>query len=146
MHPALLLDEVIRIILDHIDHDSNRPLTLKAFYRLATVCRAWKDPALDYLWASLTSINPLLALLPDVSELPLIPLAILTSLGLCCRIHRTVACPLMLFQGFIPTLRGSEIWARALALCPGSSYVPTLSTRSSLEVWSFLHFSPCVLF
>ncbi|KAI0255907.1 hypothetical protein BJV78DRAFT_1174384 [Lactifluus subvellereus] len=65
MHPALLVDEVLRIILDHIDHDSNRPPALKAFYRLATVCRAWKDPALDYLWASLTSVDPLLGLLSD---------------------------------------------------------------------------------
>ena len=47
MHRVLLLDEVLRIILDHIDHDSNprhRP-AFKTFYRLATVCRAWKDPA-----------------------------------------------------------------------------------------------------
>ena len=45
MHPVLLLDEVLRIILDHIDHDPNRLPAFKTFYRLATVCRAWKDPA-----------------------------------------------------------------------------------------------------
>jgi len=146
MHPALLLDEVIRIILDHIDYDSNRPLALKAFYRLATICRAWKDPALDYLWASLTSVDPLLALLPDVSELPVTRLAVLTSRGLYYRIRRTVACPLMLFHGSITTLPESEIWARALALCLASSYVPTSSTRSSPEVLFFLHSGPCVLF
>ncbi|KAH9975972.1 hypothetical protein BGW80DRAFT_1168772 [Lactifluus volemus] len=65
MHPALLLDEILRFILDNIDHDPNRSLALKSFYRLASVCRAWKDPALDYLWASLSSIDHLLALLPD---------------------------------------------------------------------------------
>jgi hypothetical protein len=67
MHPVLLLDEVLRMILDHIDRDSNRLPALKTFYHLATVCRAWKDPALDYLWASLVSVDPLLALLPHVS-------------------------------------------------------------------------------
>ena len=69
MHSVLLLDEVIRIVLDNIDSDSNRSSAIKTFYRIATVCRAWKDPALDYLWASLTSVDPLLALLPNhVSE------------------------------------------------------------------------------
>jgi hypothetical protein len=67
MHRVLLLDEVLRTILDHIDHDSNRLPALKTFYCLARVCRAWKDPALDYLWASLVSVDPLLALLPHVS-------------------------------------------------------------------------------
>jgi hypothetical protein len=71
MHPVLLLDEVLRIILDHIDPDSNNRPAFNTFYRLATVCRAWKDPALDYLWASLVSIDPLLALLPHVS-IPLV--------------------------------------------------------------------------
>lgn len=69
MHPVLLIDEILRIVLDNIDSDSNRSSALKTFYRIATVCRAWKDPALDYLWASLTSVDPLLALLPGhVSE------------------------------------------------------------------------------
>jgi hypothetical protein len=65
MHSVLLLDEVIRIVLDNIDNDSNRSSAIKTFYHIATVCRAWKDPALDYLWASLTSVDPLLALLPN---------------------------------------------------------------------------------
>lgn len=73
MHPVLLLDEVLRIILDHIHHDSSRLLALKTFYRLAIVCRAWKDPALDYLWVSLASVDPLLALLPHVSVVPIFP-------------------------------------------------------------------------
>ncbi|KAH9066699.1 hypothetical protein EDB87DRAFT_450904 [Lactarius vividus] len=72
MHPVLLLDEVLRIVLDNIDSDSNRSSALKTFYCIATVCRAWKDPALDYLWASLASMDPLLALLPnhDASHRP----------------------------------------------------------------------------
>ncbi|KAI9458099.1 hypothetical protein F5148DRAFT_1017090 [Russula earlei] len=70
MHPVLLIDEVLRIIFDHVDHHPSPPSDLKAFYRLATVCRAWKDPALDYLWSSLVSVDPLLALLPRVSDAP----------------------------------------------------------------------------
>ena len=70
MHSVLLLDELLRIILDHIDRDLNRLPALKTFYRLSIVCRAWKDPALDYLWATLSSVDPLIALLPHVSVLP----------------------------------------------------------------------------
>ena len=84
MHPVLLLDEVLRIILDHIDHDPNRLPAFKTFYRLATVCRAWKDPALDYLWASLVSIDPLLALLPHVSMPPVSRSAFLTRTNMAC--------------------------------------------------------------
>lgn len=79
MHPVLLLDEVLRIILDHIDHDLNHLPALKTFYRLSIVCRAWKDPALDYLWASLSSVDPLLALLPHVSVLPVTYRVVLTK-------------------------------------------------------------------
>ena len=79
MHPVLLLDEVLRIILDHIDRDLDRSPALKTFYHLAAVCRAWKDPALDYLWASLASVDPLLALLPHVSVLLVTNLAVLTT-------------------------------------------------------------------
>ena len=84
MHLALLLDEVLRIILDHIDRDLDRLPALKTFYHLATVCRAWKDPALDYLWASLASVDPLLALLPHVSVLPVTNLAVLTIPDIIC--------------------------------------------------------------
>ena len=90
MHPVLLLDEVLRIILDHIDRDLDRSLAFKTFYHLATVCRAWKDPALDYLWASLASIDPLLALLPHVSVLLLTNLAVLTTPAMACIIGCTM--------------------------------------------------------
>src|SRR6267154_2682257 len=79
MHPVLLLDEVFRIILDHVERDLDRLPALKTFYYLATVCRAWKDPALDYLWASLASVDPLLALLPHVSVLLVTNLTVLTT-------------------------------------------------------------------
>jgi len=90
MHPVLLLDELLRIILDHIDRDLDRLPALKTFYRLATVCRAWKDPALDYLWASLASVDPLLALLPNVSVLLLTNLAVLTTPTMTCVSGRTM--------------------------------------------------------
>lgn len=90
MHPVLLLDELLRIILDHIDRDLDRLPALKTFYRLATVCRAWKDPALDYLWASLASVDPLLALLPNVSVLLLTNLAVLTTSTMTCVSGRTM--------------------------------------------------------
>jgi len=110
MHPVLLLDEILRIILDHIDHDSNRLLASKTFYRLATVCRAWKDPALDYLWASLVSIDPLLALLPHVSMPPHIMLGVPNKNGydMCYRIRHVVMSPLMPLHDFTPMLRGFE--------------------------------------
>jgi len=78
MHPVLLIDEVLRIILDHIDQDTITLPAPKTFCRLATVCRAWKDPALDYLWLSLASVDPLLALLPRVSVLSFTRLVVLT--------------------------------------------------------------------
>jgi hypothetical protein len=90
MHPVLLLDEILRIILDHTDRDLDRLPALKTFYHLATVCRAWKDPALDYLWASLASVDPLLALLPHVSVLLVTNLAVLTTLVITCVIGCTM--------------------------------------------------------
>jgi hypothetical protein len=90
MHPVLLLDEVLRIILDHIDRDLDRLPARKTFYHLATVCRAWKDPALDYLWASLASVDPLLALLPRVSVLLVTNLAVLTTPAITCVIGCTM--------------------------------------------------------
>jgi hypothetical protein len=111
MHPVLLLDEVLRMILDHIDHDSNRIPALKTFYRLATVCRAWKDPALDYLWASLFSVDPLLALLPHVSIVLLRnTLGVLnkTECVMYYRVHHAVMSPLMPLHDFMHMLRGFE--------------------------------------
>lgn len=122
MHPVLLLDELLRIILDHIDRDLDRLPALKTFYHLATVCRAWKDPALDYLWASLASVDPLLALLPHVSVLLVTSLAVLTMRY---RMYHVVIPPLILLHHSMLTLRGSEMWVRECAVCPGACYIPT---------------------
>jgi hypothetical protein len=127
MHSVLLLDEVFRIILDHIDRDLDRLPALKTFYHVATVCQAWKDPALDYLWASLASVDPLLALLPHVSVLLVTNLPVLTNAGhdMHCRTYHVVIRPLILLQHSMPTLRGSETWVRECALCPGPCSIPT---------------------
>lgn len=57
MHPCLLICEVQRTILQHVDSNS----TLIAF---ALACRAFFDPAMAAVWRRLTSLTPLLNLLP----------------------------------------------------------------------------------
>ncbi|KAG6813837.1 hypothetical protein H0H92_006781 [Tricholoma furcatifolium] len=64
MHAALHVDEIIR----HIFYFSSEHghATLNA---LARCCRVWEGPALDYLWTRLSSIAPLLELIPSVELL-----------------------------------------------------------------------------
>lgn len=62
MHPALLIDEVIRNVFDICSEQS-----LYTLSRAARCCKAWKDPALDFIWVRLPSAEPLLRLLPAVS-------------------------------------------------------------------------------
>ena len=59
MHTVLLIDEVLRLILDNCwgGHEPRQTLAT-----LARCCKAWKDPALDTLWSSITTLAPLLAL------------------------------------------------------------------------------------
>ncbi|KAG6895805.1 hypothetical protein C0992_012357 [Termitomyces sp. T32_za158] len=61
MQRALLIDEIIR----HIFHFSAET-GLDTLNALARCCRTWEDPALDYLWTRLSSIAPLLQLIPGV--------------------------------------------------------------------------------
>ncbi|KNZ75116.1 hypothetical protein J132_04601 [Termitomyces sp. J132] len=61
MQRALLIDEIIR----HIFHFSAEE-GLATLNALARCCRTWEDPALDYLWTRLSSIAPLLKLIPGV--------------------------------------------------------------------------------
>ncbi|KAK7025220.1 hypothetical protein R3P38DRAFT_2953379 [Favolaschia claudopus] len=58
MHAALLLDDVLRQILDLCSKSS---LTA-----VARTCSSWKDPALDGIWCHLGSLIPLLNLLPGL--------------------------------------------------------------------------------
>ena len=62
MHPALLIDEVLRNVFDICSEQG-----LYTLSRAARCCKAWKDPALDFIWVRLPSAEPLLRLLPAVS-------------------------------------------------------------------------------
>ena len=61
MHIALLIDEILQLVLDHC---AELPATDPewTFAQLARCCKAWKDPALDRLWARMSGVGPLLAL------------------------------------------------------------------------------------
>ncbi|RDB23602.1 hypothetical protein Hypma_008999 [Hypsizygus marmoreus] len=61
MQPALLIDEIIRHIFYYSSEDG--PSTLNA---LARSCKSWADPALDLMWMRLSTITPLLYLIPGV--------------------------------------------------------------------------------
>lgn len=62
MQPALLIDEILRHIFEYASEDGLG--TLRA---LAASCQAWQGLALDYLWIRLSSVVPLLLLIPGVS-------------------------------------------------------------------------------
>ncbi|KAF8906259.1 hypothetical protein CPB84DRAFT_1675984 [Gymnopilus junonius] len=55
MHPALLIDEILRLIFSFC-LECDRKSLLSA----ARTCKAWKDPALDFIWSRLSSPEPLL--------------------------------------------------------------------------------------
>jgi hypothetical protein len=61
MHRALFIDELLRQIFSFISEDGSE--TLGA---LARSCKAWTDPALDLVWMTLTSVVPLLHVIPGV--------------------------------------------------------------------------------
>ncbi|KAF8239417.1 hypothetical protein L208DRAFT_1237534 [Tricholoma matsutake] len=61
MHRALLIDELLRQIFSFVWEDDSE--TLGA---LARSCRAWTGPALDLVWMSLTSVVPLIRVIPDL--------------------------------------------------------------------------------
>ncbi|KAJ7255506.1 hypothetical protein B0H12DRAFT_1233107 [Mycena haematopus] len=58
MHPVLLLDDVLRQILDLCPK-----LCLPV---VARTCKSWRDPALDGIWSHLESLVPLLHLIPSL--------------------------------------------------------------------------------
>ncbi|KAF9563097.1 hypothetical protein CPC08DRAFT_341092 [Agrocybe pediades] len=62
MHQALLIDEIFREIASFTLEYGRKSLICAA-----RTCRAWKDPALDFIWERLPSVEPLLVLLPGVS-------------------------------------------------------------------------------
>ncbi|KIM44696.1 hypothetical protein M413DRAFT_67066 [Hebeloma cylindrosporum] len=58
MHPVLLIDEILRHIFLFCSYQDRASLVFAA-----QTCKAWKDPALDFLWYRLASIEPLLPIL-----------------------------------------------------------------------------------
>ncbi|TFY52495.1 hypothetical protein EVG20_g10524, partial [Dentipellis fragilis] len=68
MHQVLLIDEILRNIFAQINNVALRPPHLRNFASCARVCKAWKDPALDFLWESLGTMDPLLYLIPGVTR------------------------------------------------------------------------------
>ncbi|KAI9574109.1 hypothetical protein HD554DRAFT_2309665 [Boletus coccyginus] len=78
MHRALYLEEILRNIFSYIPFViplPGPPLTpVRGRFRsqsdmlsLATTCKAFKEPALDMLWASLQDLSPLIRCLPEQS-------------------------------------------------------------------------------
>lgn len=61
MHHALLIDELLRQIFSIISEDGSEPLAT-----FARICKAWTDPALDFVWMRLISVVPLLDVIPGV--------------------------------------------------------------------------------
>lgn len=68
-HRALLVDEVLENILDHSSEcqESRKPPTnLRFLNAFGRVCKAWKEPALNRLWAKLDGPHPLMRLVQRV--------------------------------------------------------------------------------
>ena len=61
MHPVLLIDEVLEMILESCA-EWDRTEYLSTLCKVARSCKAWKEPALDRLWQRLDSVEPLLPL------------------------------------------------------------------------------------
>ncbi|KDQ61540.1 hypothetical protein JAAARDRAFT_150312 [Jaapia argillacea MUCL 33604] len=78
MHQALFVDEIIRDVFEHCSDFEDTEFR-RSLGRLSRCCRAWKEPALDRLWCRLSSLEPLLSLIPRLSDpskpTPLAPLS-----------------------------------------------------------------------
>lgn len=70
MHPALLIDEILENILNHVlDWDSEKEYRW-TLAQLARCCKSWKDPALDRIWKRLADMKPIVGLEVPFSVLP----------------------------------------------------------------------------
>ncbi|KAF8447212.1 hypothetical protein L210DRAFT_3525251 [Boletus edulis BED1] len=76
MHPALYVEEILLEIFGHCYDREEYAMHLIAWQRinktdlpvLARTCKAFRDPALDILWAELYSLAPLIQCLPGASS------------------------------------------------------------------------------
>jgi hypothetical protein len=66
-HTALEIYDIIHQILMIILKDKNGLKT--DLLSMALCCKAFKDPSLDILWTHMTSVVPLLKLIPGVEEI-----------------------------------------------------------------------------
>ena len=60
MHEALLVDEIVRRIAEHLFDSNDKSSSLA----LALCCRSLNDPLLDVLWKSQTDLVTLFKVLP----------------------------------------------------------------------------------
>ncbi|KAI0792028.1 hypothetical protein C8Q75DRAFT_754187 [Abortiporus biennis] len=67
MHSALLIDEILQTIFDQCEECYPFEY-LAVMYRLATMCKDWREPTLDRVWKKLFTISPLLELLNETSS------------------------------------------------------------------------------
>ncbi|KAI0675822.1 hypothetical protein C8Q78DRAFT_1006696 [Trametes maxima] len=67
MHRALLIDEIFELVLDFCS-ELSEPEPRWTLCQLARCCKAWKDPALDRLWARIDGAAPLVSLLQCVGS------------------------------------------------------------------------------
>jgi hypothetical protein len=65
MHPALHVDELVRLIVQHCN-DLPYKEHQRTLFNLALTCKPLLEPALDSLWSRLPSVIPLMSLLPGL--------------------------------------------------------------------------------
>ncbi|KAI6006302.1 hypothetical protein F5J12DRAFT_913258 [Pisolithus orientalis] len=67
MHACLLVPDILYLIIGFLEGDGYRSsfISYKDVARLARTCKAFKDPALDALWRTQSSLSPLVMCLPS---------------------------------------------------------------------------------
>ncbi|KAF8075086.1 hypothetical protein FPV67DRAFT_613780 [Lyophyllum atratum] len=138
MQRALLIDEIIRHIFQFSSQDGHG--TLNA---LARSCRAWESPALDYLWIRLSSVAPLLYLIPGIQlvngiyvlQQPEGPLDLSRFHSYACRVkditHRqTVQVHLSILSILASELAGAPTYPAGLLPCLRSAQLSTSNCDS----------------
>ena len=68
MHRALAISELLTLILGDLYNDDrggySHRACIKDLARASRVCKAFREPALDFLWRHIDCLYPLLRLLP----------------------------------------------------------------------------------
>jgi len=66
---ATQIGEIIRIILEFLEADSPSEYRNSSLLNAALACKAFEEPALDFLWRTMDSFLPLLRLIPGFKYL-----------------------------------------------------------------------------